>query len=116
MLCWVTLAMAGARTLAMSVNRLADRLIDASNPRTAERHLPTGLLSPRPMLLAALAVGLVVLLIVGLEAFNRPTTASPTESPFVSNPGAPKADVNPGPVVQPPPVAPKGPDQPPVPK
>ena len=32
---WVTVAMAAARTLAMSVNRLADRLIDAANPRTA---------------------------------------------------------------------------------
>jgi 4-hydroxybenzoate polyprenyltransferase len=43
---WVTLAMAGARTLAMSVNRLADRFIDAANPRTARRHLPAGLLTP----------------------------------------------------------------------
>jgi 4-hydroxybenzoate polyprenyltransferase len=43
---WVTLAMVGARTLAMSVNRLADRFIDAANPRTAGRHLPTGLLTP----------------------------------------------------------------------
>jgi 4-hydroxybenzoate polyprenyltransferase len=43
---WVTLAMVGARTLAMSVNRLADRLIDARNPRTATRHLPRGLLKP----------------------------------------------------------------------
>jgi len=43
---WVTLAMGSARTLAMSVNRLADRFIDAANPRTAKRHLPTGLLTP----------------------------------------------------------------------
>src|SRR5262245_65836600 len=50
---WVTVAMAAARTLAMSVNRLADRLIDAANPRTAGRHLPTGLLRPWHMLLAA---------------------------------------------------------------
>ena len=33
-LIWVTLAMVGARTLAMSVNRLADRFVDAANPRT----------------------------------------------------------------------------------
>jgi len=51
---WVTVAMAAARTLAMSVNRLADRLIDAANPRTAGRHLPAGLLRPWHMLLAAL--------------------------------------------------------------
>ena len=56
-LLWVTLAMAGARTLAMSVNRLADRLIDAANPRTAKRHLPMGLLTPRQMLLAAVISG-----------------------------------------------------------
>ncbi|MFQ5521569.1 MAG: UbiA-like polyprenyltransferase [Candidatus Methylomirabilia bacterium] len=43
---WVTLAMVGARTLAMSVNRLVDRAIDARNPRTANRHLPKELLSP----------------------------------------------------------------------
>jgi 4-hydroxybenzoate polyprenyltransferase len=51
---WVTAAMAAARTLAMSVNRFADRFIDAANPRTAGRHLPTGLLRPWHMLLAAL--------------------------------------------------------------
>jgi len=51
---WVTLAMAGARTLAMSVNRFADRMIDADNPRTAGRHLPQGLLKPWHMLAAAI--------------------------------------------------------------
>ncbi len=61
-LCWVTLAMAGARTLAMSVNRLADRLVDASNPRTAQRHLPTGLLAPWHMLLAAVLSGALLAL------------------------------------------------------
>jgi 4-hydroxybenzoate polyprenyltransferase len=50
---WVTLAMASARTLAMSVNRLADRFIDAANPRTATRHLPTGLLTPAQVTAAA---------------------------------------------------------------
>jgi 4-hydroxybenzoate polyprenyltransferase len=59
---WVTLAMAGARTLAMSVNRLADRLVDARNPRTAQRHLPTGLLAPRHMLLAAAIAGALLAL------------------------------------------------------
>ena len=54
---WVTLAMAGARTLAMSVNRLADRAIDAANPRTAGRHLPTGLLRSSHMLAAAILSG-----------------------------------------------------------
>ena len=56
-LVWVTLAMVGARTLAMSVNRLADRWIDAKNPRTRGRHLPTGLLSPAQDTVAAVAAG-----------------------------------------------------------
>src|SRR5262245_47901729 len=65
---WVTLAMVGARTLAMSVNRLADRLIDAANPRTANRHLPTGLL--RPSHVAAAAVAAAVLLVVSAWMLN----------------------------------------------
>jgi 4-hydroxybenzoate polyprenyltransferase len=59
---WVTLAMAGARTLAMSVNRLADRALDAENPRTAQRHLPRGLLQPGQVLAAAVASGALLLL------------------------------------------------------
>lgn len=39
---WITIAMASARTLAMAANRIADRLIDARNPRTAQRPLVTG--------------------------------------------------------------------------
>jgi 4-hydroxybenzoate polyprenyltransferase len=61
-LLWVTLAMAGARTLAMSVNRLADRFMDAANPRTARRHLPTGRLTPAQVTTAAVLAGAVLLL------------------------------------------------------
>jgi len=43
---WITLAMAAARTLGMSANRLADRWIDARNPRTAGRPLHTGAITP----------------------------------------------------------------------
>lgn len=39
---WITLAMIGARTAAMSLNRLIDRYIDARNPRTRERAIPAG--------------------------------------------------------------------------
>ena len=42
---WVTLAMVGARSLAMALNRLIDAEIDARNPRTAAREIPSGLLS-----------------------------------------------------------------------
>jgi len=58
---WVTLAMVGARTLAMTVNRLADRRIDAANPRTRARHLPAGLLTPGGMLVAATLAGALLL-------------------------------------------------------
>src|SRR3977135_978559 len=44
-LLWVTLAMVGARSLAMALNRLIDAGIDARNPRTATRELPSGQLS-----------------------------------------------------------------------
>jgi len=45
-LAWVVVAMVGARTAAMAFNRLVDRHLDAANPRTAERHLPVGAVSP----------------------------------------------------------------------
>ena len=44
-LVWITLAMLGARSLAMALNRLIDAGIDARNPRTAGRELPSGQLS-----------------------------------------------------------------------
>ena len=43
-LVWLTLAMVGARTLAMALNRLVDAEIDARNPRTATREIPAGVL------------------------------------------------------------------------
>jgi 4-hydroxybenzoate polyprenyltransferase len=42
---WITVAMAGARSAAMTFNRIVDRDIDARNPRTANRELPAGKLS-----------------------------------------------------------------------
>ena len=45
-LVWITAAMIGARSLAMGLNRLIDAGLDARNPRTARRELPSGLLSP----------------------------------------------------------------------
>ena len=61
-LLWITVAMAGARSLAMGLNRLIDAGLDARNPRTACRELPTGLLSRAQVLLfcaASLGVFLV---------------------------------------------------------
>jgi 4-hydroxybenzoate polyprenyltransferase len=61
-LLWVTVAMVGARSLAMGLNRLIDAGIDARNPRTAGRELPARVLSAAQVLvfcLASLAVFLV---------------------------------------------------------
>jgi len=44
-LLWITLAMVGARSMAMAFNRIADREIDARNPRTKMRAIPAGTLS-----------------------------------------------------------------------
>ena len=42
---WILIAAVGARGLAMTLNRIIDRDIDASNPRTANRHLVSGVMS-----------------------------------------------------------------------
>ncbi len=52
---WIVVAMVGARSAAMGFNRLVDRRIDADNPRTAGRELPSGQVAPS-------AVGLFVVL------------------------------------------------------
>jgi 4-hydroxybenzoate polyprenyltransferase len=52
---WVTLAMVGARSFAMALNRLVDASQDALNPRTANRALPRRLLKPVEMLFFSLA-------------------------------------------------------------
>jgi 4-hydroxybenzoate polyprenyltransferase len=52
---WVTVAMVGARSLAMALNRLIDAGIDARNPRTAGRELPRGALRPWHVVLFSLA-------------------------------------------------------------
>jgi 4-hydroxybenzoate polyprenyltransferase len=50
-LLWISLAMVGARSLAMALNRLIDAGVDARNPRTATRELPSGQLSLAHVLL-----------------------------------------------------------------
>ena len=59
---WITVAMVGARTLAMGLNRLVDAELDARNPRTDGRELPAGALQRGQVValcLLALAVYLV---------------------------------------------------------
>jgi 4-hydroxybenzoate polyprenyltransferase len=48
---WITVAMVGARSAAMGFNRWADRKFDAENPRTKERALPRGLVTPRQVVI-----------------------------------------------------------------
>lgn len=59
---WVTVAMVGARTLAMALNRLIDADLDARNPRTAARELPSGALT-RVHVVALSVVALAVFLV-----------------------------------------------------
>ena len=59
---WILLAMVGARSLAMALNRLIDAPIDALNPRTAARELPSGRLT-RGQVLVFCAASLAALLV-----------------------------------------------------
>jgi 4-hydroxybenzoate polyprenyltransferase len=61
-LLWITVAMVGARSLAMGLNRLIDAGLDARNPRTASRELPAGLLTP-PQVAVFCAGALAVFLV-----------------------------------------------------
>ena len=51
----ILVCMVGARSAAMAFNRLADRRIDAQNPRTKSRHIPAGILSAGSVWLFTLA-------------------------------------------------------------
>ena len=63
-LLWIAVAMVGARSLAMALNRLIDARIDARNPRTAGRELPRGALRPWQVVLFSLGSLAVFLLAV----------------------------------------------------
>ena len=65
-LVWITVAMVGARSAAMALNRLIDAGIDARNPRTAEREIPSGRLGLREVLVFTL----VSTALLVLAAFN----------------------------------------------
>lgn len=63
---WITIAMAAARTVAMGFNRIADRVIDSRNPRTAMRPLVTGAISMK----TAWAGTLVAVIVLVLAAWQ----------------------------------------------
>lgn len=68
---WILLAMVGARSLAMALNRLIDAEIDARNPRTAMRELPSGRLTR--VQVAWFCVASVAVLLVAVSQLPRVT-------------------------------------------
>ena len=79
---WLIVAMVGARSAAMTFNRIADRKLDALNPRTRMRALPAGRLTLRFAVgFTVLSCGLLVLAALGtqpagLQAFSAGDCAS----------------------------------------
>ncbi len=55
----ILLCMVAARSAAMAFNRIADRKIDAENPRTEKRHLPAGILSFSSVIIFTIVSSLV---------------------------------------------------------
>jgi len=68
---WITVAMIGARTAGMTLNRIIDAKMDAINPRTANRAIPKGLVGLRE---AWVFTGAAVALLVLATLFLAPIT------------------------------------------
>ena len=69
---WVTVAMTGARTLAMALNRFVDAELDARNPRTALRELPSGALTQLQVIaLSGLALAVFLVAVLQLDPVVR---------------------------------------------
>ena len=69
---WITIAMVGARSFAMALNRLIDIEVDRRNPRTADRALPKGLLSVSNVLLfSVISLGVFLLAVFQLAPVCR---------------------------------------------
>ena len=77
-LTWITVAMIGARSLAMALNRLIDARIDAANPRTAGRELPSGALSgPAVIVFCLVSLAVYLFAVWQLNPFVRPLSPIP---------------------------------------
>jgi len=71
-LVWITVAMFGARTAGMTLNRIIDAGMDAANPRTADRAIPKGLIGLREAwLFTIIAVALLVIATFFLAPVTR---------------------------------------------
>jgi len=68
-LAWIIVAMVSARSAAMAFNRLADASLDAANPRTQTRALPTGALTPT--FVAAFVVVSCAVFVLAASQLNR---------------------------------------------
>jgi len=58
-LIWIIVAMVSARSAAMGFNRLVDKKYDALNPRTNGRHLPTGKIQERDIVIFVVLSSLI---------------------------------------------------------
>jgi 4-hydroxybenzoate polyprenyltransferase len=65
---WILIAAIGARGLAMALNRIIDKEVDAANPRTAQRHLASGTMSMNTAL--TLSAVFLAMLIFGAWKLN----------------------------------------------
>jgi len=71
-LLWITVAMVGARSFAMGLNRLIDASIDGRNPRTAGRELPSGRLTePQVAMFCLVSAGVFLLAVFQLDPLVR---------------------------------------------
>ena len=68
---WIVVCMVSARSAAMAFNRLVDARLDKANPRTANRAIPAGLLSPG--FVAAFTVVACVIFVGSCAMLNRLT-------------------------------------------
>lgn len=73
----IVLCMVAARTCAMAFNRIVDRQFDAENPRTQNRHLPTGELSLKTVILFAAGSGLAFIGFTLLFLLREPANPWP---------------------------------------
>ncbi len=79
---WTTAALTGVRTLGMAANRFLHRKEDVHNPRTATRHLPTGLLKPGEVF-GLMVIGSVVFFFAAAQLNGLALALSPVAAFYV---------------------------------
>ena len=82
-LLWILIAAVGARGLAMALNRIIDRDIDAENPRTASRHLVSGSMSMQTAY--TLCIIFLSMLLIGAWQLNEVASVSYTHLTLPTN-------------------------------